>query len=120
MEQKCRVIHILFHKTSEMYTIFYLQRRKLKVPPRLASSPTSLVVLAGHQHRIKDESGSEFHLIAIAANHQNDMLEGTVLEVTTEELSVADTYEPEDYKRVKATLQSGKSAWLYAAAKGVK
>ena len=46
---------------------------------------------------------------------QNDKVKGTVLELTAAELSLADTYEPEDYKRVKVTLGSGKEAWVYAA-----
>ena len=52
--------------------------------------------------------------IAMISNG-NDSIEGTVLEVTTEELIVADSYEPEDYARVKVMLESGTQAWVYAA-----
>ena len=44
-----------------------------------------------------------------------DMIEGTVFEVSEEELFFADQYEPENYQRVKVVLQSGKEAWVYAA-----
>ena len=39
---------------------------------------------------------------------------GTVLEITDEELTLADQYEDlASYKRISATLASGKVAWLY-------
>lgn len=46
---------------------------------------------------------------------KNDMVEGTVLEVTNEELLTADKYEPANYRRTKVTLESGKKAWIYIA-----
>ena len=39
--------------------------------------------------------------------------------MTEEELIVADKYETDDYKRVKAILDSGKETWVYVAAKDV-
>jgi hypothetical protein len=38
-----------------------------------------------------------------------------VFEVSTDELLVADKYEPANYKRVKVELDSGKKAWIYIA-----
>jgi gamma-glutamylcyclotransferase (GGCT)/AIG2-like uncharacterized protein YtfP len=52
--------------------------------------------------------------IAVITNDKNDFIEGTVFEVTAEELLHADKYEPEDYKRIKVKLESGKGAWVYA------
>ena len=53
--------------------------------------------------------------IAIATGDPQDQIEGMVFEVTVNELLHADKYEPNDYKRVKVTLASGKQAWVYAA-----
>ena len=57
----------------------------------------------------------KYQRIAISTNDKNDSIEGTVFEVTAEELLHADKYEPEDYKRIKVELESGKKAWVYAA-----
>lgn len=46
---------------------------------------------------------------------ENDIVDGTVLEVTGEELLVADKYEPANYKRIKVILESGRNAWTYVA-----
>jgi gamma-glutamylcyclotransferase (GGCT)/AIG2-like uncharacterized protein YtfP len=58
----------------------------------------------------------KFHRIVIFSNDYRDRVEGTVLEVTDEELLLADQYEPVDYIRVSVVLASGKQAWIYAAA----
>jgi hypothetical protein len=58
----------------------------------------------------------KFHRIAIFSNNSRDRVEGTVLEVTDEELLLADQYEPVDYIRVSVVLASGTQAWIYAAA----
>lgn len=42
-------------------------------------------------------------------------IEGTVFEISEAELFLADKYEPENYKRMKVALGSGKEAWIYAA-----
>jgi gamma-glutamylcyclotransferase (GGCT)/AIG2-like uncharacterized protein YtfP len=57
----------------------------------------------------------KFQHIAIATNDKNDRIEGTVFEVTGQELLHADKYEPVDYARIRVTLESGKEAWVYAA-----
>ncbi|MBD0352484.1 MAG: gamma-glutamylcyclotransferase [Flavisolibacter sp.] len=72
--------------------------------------------------KIKDESvlsksEQQIHLIAVQSDDKNDRIEGVVLEVTGEELLIADQYETDDYKRVEVELESGKSAWVYVAAK---
>ncbi len=69
---------------------------------------------------ITDESflskGEEkFQQTLIVSEDKNDIIKGTVLEVTTEELLLADKYEPENYKRVKVVLGSGKQAWIYVS-----
>ena len=57
----------------------------------------------------------KFQLTVIATNNDNDSIEGTALELSEDELLSADKYEPDNYKRVKVILQSGKEAWIYAA-----
>src|ERR1044071_7003321 len=44
---------------------------------------------------------------------KNDMVAGTALEITNEELLTADKYEHSNYRRTKVTLESGKVAWTY-------
>ncbi len=71
---------------------------------------------------IMDESflskGEEkFQQTLIASADNNDTVKGTVLELTTEELTLADKYEPDNYKRIRVTLESGKKAWVYIATK---
>ncbi|CAN5319359.1 gamma-glutamylcyclotransferase [soil metagenome] len=67
---------------------------------------------------IKDElflaKGEEkFQQTLIAS--KDEIIEGTVFEISEEELLLADKYEPNNYKRVKVMLQSGKEAWIYLA-----
>ena len=46
---------------------------------------------------------------------KTDAVEGMVFEVSEEELLLADRYEPENYKRIKVALRSGKEALVYVA-----
>lgn len=69
---------------------------------------------------IKDESflakgERKFQLTLILSKDNADIIEGTVFEISEEELLSADKYEPDNYKRVKVALESGKKAWIYAA-----
>jgi gamma-glutamylcyclotransferase (GGCT)/AIG2-like uncharacterized protein YtfP len=69
---------------------------------------------------IRDESflstGEEnIQLTVISSPDKNDRIEGTVFEITDEELLRADNYEPANYTRIKIELGSGKKAWIYAA-----
>jgi hypothetical protein len=60
-------------------------------------------------------SGKSHHMIAKRAG-AGDAVAGMVFEITAEELAAADRYEVADYTRVKVTLRSGVSAWVYVAA----
>src|SRR5690349_11472945 len=55
------------------------------------------------------------YLIAVHTNTQTDRIEGMVFELEEAELLLADSYEPEAYKRVQVMLESGREAWVYAA-----
>ena len=69
---------------------------------------------------IRDESflsnaETQYHLIANHSNDKNDSIEGTVFEISKDELLLADKYEPEEYKRIQVVLESGQEAWIYVA-----
>ena len=66
--------------------------------------------------RVILESGKSIHKILIPTHNAEDKVAGTVFELTAAELAQADDYEVDDYKRVNATLLSGKVCWIYAAA----
>ena len=57
----------------------------------------------------------KFQRTLVATNDKSDAVEGTVFEVSAEELLHADKYEPDNYIRIKVPLQSGKEAWIYFA-----
>ncbi len=44
-----------------------------------------------------------------------DFVEGTVFEITHDELLLSDKYEPNNYMRMKVSFQSGKVGWIYLA-----
>ncbi len=69
---------------------------------------------------IKDElflskGEQKSQLTAIISKNKNDLIKGTVFEITEEELFLADKYEPDNYERIKIILESGKVAWVYVA-----
>lgn len=60
-------------------------------------------------------SGADEHPILERTDHVSDRVEGVVLELTLEQLAAADAYEVDEYRRVRATLESGGDAWVYVA-----
>jgi gamma-glutamylcyclotransferase (GGCT)/AIG2-like uncharacterized protein YtfP len=60
---------------------------------------------------VKNGDGPQNNLEYTGNN--SDVVEGTVLEITKEELELADTYEPAEYKRNLVRLKSGVRAWVY-------
>ena len=65
--------------------------------------------------RVLRESGKAVHPILRYTGNNTDKVEGTVFEISQEELLRADDYEVDDYVRREATLVSGKCCWIYAA-----
>ncbi len=61
------------------------------------------------------KSGIEFHPIAVKTDSPNDVIEGTIFEITEEELIETDKYEVNDYQRVLEKFASGENAWIYIA-----
>ena len=62
------------------------------------------------------KSGKDIHLVLIPSNNPEHIIEGTLFEITDEELAHIDEYEVQDYKRVMETFESGKQGWVYVLA----
>ncbi|MCG8331566.1 MAG: AAA family ATPase [Chitinophagales bacterium] len=60
-------------------------------------------------------SGKKMHPIAIKTENPEDQIEGTIFEITQQELLETDKYEVVDYKRVLGVSASGKEAWVYVS-----
>lgn len=61
-------------------------------------------------------SAIERHPVVHPSGTPEDRVPGTLLQLTPDELARADAYEADDYRRVRVTLASGRSAWLYVGA----
>jgi hypothetical protein len=59
------------------------------------------------------KSGKTHHPIVAYSGDEADRIPGTLFAVTPAELAAADSYEVEDYERVRTVLASGRSAWVY-------
>ena len=66
--------------------------------------------------RVLEESGQKYHPILKFTGSSENEVEGTVFEVTPQDLEKADAYEVSDYKRVSANLRSGINCWVYISA----
>jgi hypothetical protein len=60
-------------------------------------------------------SGEEVHLV-LRRGGPDDRIAGLALAVTDAELTAADQYETDDYRRIAVTLESGRGAFVYVAA----
>ena len=111
--------------TSELveYLFSYGTLQKETVQLRLfgKSLRSSSDVLQGYRviaFEVKDESflskGEASHQMTVVLSGNNDdVINGRVLEMTIEELTITDRYEPKEYERIKVKLRSGKEAWVY-------
>ncbi len=62
--------------------------------------------------------GGTHHANVVRAEGSATRVDGTVFEVTEEELASADAFEaPARYERIEAALASGKRAWVYVFAR---
>ncbi len=66
--------------------------------------------LDGYRKAIITLGGKDYP-IAVADAARS--ISGQVLEVTAKELEDIDTYEGDEYRRIRVTLQSGLEAWVY-------
>jgi hypothetical protein len=67
-----------------------------------------------------EKSGADIHPILKATKNISDEVEGTIFEITHEELIRADDYEVEEYTRINANFKSGTTAWVYTDASQIK
>jgi hypothetical protein len=86
----------------------------------LPTKPDTLVGWRLRMLRITDAavlamSGETEHPILEHTGKASDHVDGAVLELTPDQLAAADTYEVDDYRRVRASLVSGLDAWVFAA-----
>ena len=65
--------------------------------------------------RVIKESGKRIHPILKFTGKESDRVEGTVFEITKEDLLRVDDYEVNEYIRIAAILKSGRRCWIYAA-----
>jgi gamma-glutamylcyclotransferase (GGCT)/AIG2-like uncharacterized protein YtfP len=85
---------------------------------KLTASPDALVGYRLQMIQITDQnfvatSGAEYHRNLEFTGSASDLVEGTVLSVTQQELEQADAYEPDGYERIRVKLRSGIEAWVF-------
>jgi hypothetical protein len=101
------------------YGTLQLDRVQLETFGRkLAGTKDSLSGYRQEKLEITDEkvlnsSNERFHPIAVQTNSPDDIIDGIVFELSETELEFTDTYEADDYMRIKVALASGKTAWAY-------
>lgn len=88
-------------------------RKLIGESDRLKGYKIRPVIISDHAFLARGEDQNQ--KIAIPTNNPADKIEGTAFEVSEDELIQSDQYEPVDYKRVMVQLESGRSAWVYAA-----
>ena len=100
-----------------------LQNEKVQMDLFGKILPGSIDVLSGYKVATIEIFDREFlskseetcQKTLISSEDKNDMVNGIALEVTSHELSIADKYEPANYKRISVALESRKKAWIYFA-----
>lgn len=80
-------------------------------PDALIGYRVELVATKDHDFEIK--SGATQHRNLRYTGIASDLVEGTVFQLTKEELEQSDAYEPWDYQRRQVQLKSGAKAWAY-------
>ena len=63
--------------------------------------------------KIEEEFGMADYFVAIPSENPSDEINGIVFTVSSEDLTKADQFESNAYKRVQITLKSGIVAWIY-------
>jgi len=109
-------------ETERLFTYGTLQTERVQLSTfgrRLNGSPDALTGYRIKMIRIEDQefvatSGAEYHRNLEFTGNTADVVEGSVLFVTRQELEQADAYEPDGYERVRVTLRSGTEAWVYS------
>jgi len=63
--------------------------------------------------KVIESSGTDMHPMLEYTGLEDDFVEGTIFELTEEELVQADSYEVDDYRRDELTFVSGDKAFVY-------
>lgn len=89
-------------------------KRKLKGRPDVLPGYRIVTVRITDTDFIAKSGSADQRSLQFTGN-DSDLVEGTVFDVTSDELNQADAYEPKGYERVLVQLRSGVSAWVYLA-----
>lgn len=119
-----KVFYIFEKMMENLFSYGTLQLERVQLDTFGRKLEGSADILAGFQLsmlKIEDEaviasSGLTEHPVLIYTGSVLDRVEGTVFYITKEELSQADDYEVDDYKRIEVVLNSGENAWVYVSA----
>lgn len=68
-----------------------------------------------HDVEVVRTSGLAHHPALVPTGRDADVVAGSLLLLTPDELAAADTYEVDDYVRVAVDLASGATAWAYVS-----
>lgn len=109
--------------TEQLFSYGTLQSEPVQLSTfgrRLKGRPDALVGYRLVMVRINDtdfvaKSGSADQRSLQFTGNDSDLVQGTVFDVTSDELKQADAYEPKGYERVLVQLSSGVKAWVYLA-----
>ena len=72
--------------------------------------------LAGYKLKelqIEEEFGMEDYFVAMPSENPLDAVQGIAFAISTDDLTKADQFESNAYKRIQITLKSGTIAWIY-------
>ncbi len=109
------------HHTENLFSYGTLQFEAVQLATfgrRLDGRPDALIGYSLVMIEIEDQ---DFIAASGTAHHRNlrytglptDIVEGTLLSLTSKELQLADSYEPAGYERIQVHLRSGSTAWVY-------
>lgn len=73
----------------------------------------SLKFLEINDSGVLEKSNEKFHPILEFTGDPNHKIEGTLYEITSEEILKADEYEVDDYIRIETRFASGKVGFIY-------
>tara|TARA_Y100001970_G_scaffold49337_1_gene62549 strand:+ start:64012 stop:64350 length:339 start_codon:yes stop_codon:yes gene_type:complete len=74
------------------------------------------IIKINNQDVVSKSEKSEHPIIEFTGNYK-DKVKGVLFYINNEELIKADSYEVEEYKRIKVILESGEKAWVYVKSK---
>ena len=111
----------MIQDSENLFSYGTLQMESLQLAAfgrKLAGQPDALIgyrveLIATKDHEFEIKSGATQHRNLRYTGDASDLVEGTVFQLTKEELKHSDAYEPWDYQRVQVQLRSGEKAWVY-------